>query len=447
MKLVQKIYPDRFILLLIFIFFLISQTAVFIKNVVPLMVNYNPYALLYKNEKGKWVFYREDNVRFFYDTKEKRLLPLPYLSLYPDKFNPARSGKYELKTTSGNLVLVPYGELFPQKFLKAISKNLKALVFFIFGLGVMYVFSRINYKVFKSKKVIYASILLSLILLFLLLFKKFLNPGNSMPSRWLIGTSFQPSEFSKIILIVFLAYYIGVKGEIEKRANFIFVLSVLIFHAILIAFQPDIGMALFIVLLGISLMVLGGVPFRLLVPSVFILGMLGAFILLIHSEHVMKRFSGWLNPLEDPYDKGYQIIKSLNAIANGGFLGAGLGKGLYASIYIRESDTDYVISLLIENLGMLGFIFILILQILFALRLFKFANRIYGIYEKLVIVGIALNFLYSVFVNYAMAMNLLPPKGIALPFISYGISNMLANFIALGIVGSIYRRNASVLNL
>ncbi|WP_461832380.1 FtsW/RodA/SpoVE family cell cycle protein [Aquifex sp.] len=447
MKLFQRIYPDRFILFIIFIFFLISQTAIFIKNVLPLFVSYNPYAVLYKNDKGRWVFYKEDNVRFFYDIKEKRLLPLPYISLYPDKFKPAKFGKYEVKTSLGNFTVVPYGELFPRKLFKAFSKNVKSFIFFIFGLGIMYLFSRINYKIFKEKKVIYTVVITSIILLSVLFIKRLMSPEGAMPSRWLFGTSFQPSEFSKIGLIIFLAYYIGVKGEIEKKANFIFVLFILIAHAFLIAMQPDIGMALFVVLLGVSLMLLGGIPLRLFVPATTVLGILGIFILLMHSEHIMKRFAGWLNPLAYPYDKGYQIIKSLNAIANGGLFGAGLGKGLYAPIYIRESDTDYVISLLIENLGIAGFTFILLIQILFALRLFKIAYRIYGIYEKLVIVGVALNFLYSVFVNYAMAMSLIPPKGIALPFISYGISNLLANFIALGIVGSIYRRNGDVLNL
>jgi len=94
-----------------------------------------------------------------------------------------------------------------------------------------------------------------------------------------------------------------------------------------------------------------------------------------------------------------------------------------------------------------GFLLLITAQLALAFRLLSYTRFIYGTYERLVVLGVALNFFYSVLVNYAMALNLLPPKGIALPFLSYGFSNLLSNAIGLGIVGSIYRRYAPVLNL
>ncbi|RUM29034.1 MAG: FtsW/RodA/SpoVE family cell cycle protein [Aquifex sp.] len=448
MKFIEKVYPDKQILSILLIFFIFSQTFVFLKNVLPLLINYHPNALVYYSQEHGWILYKKNNIRYFYDKNTDEIYPLSYLELFPERFSPAHTGEYFKKIGNKEYKFKPFKEIYFQKLFKSISKNVKLTVFFIFGLIVMYIFSKIDYKIYKNKKVIYSTIIISGLLLTAVLIKKFLYPSqNGMPVRWLIGTSIQPSEFSKVVLILFLAYYIGVKGYIEQLKNLIFVLAVLLGHVGLIAFQPDLGMALFFLLLGISLMWLGGVALRIFIPSLIILGTTGIGILLLYSEHVKKRFQGWLDPLSDPYDKGYQIIKSLQAVINGGFLGQGLGKGLFSAIYIRESDTDYVVSLIIENLGVLGFLFLLFLQLVLVIKLFKFANRVYGIYEKLIIVGVTLNIVYSILVNYAMAFNILPPKGIALPFISYGISNLLTNFIGLGIVGSIYRKHLSVLNL
>lgn len=449
MKFVEKIFPDRIILTLLLVFFLISQTSVFIKNVIPLIVHYNPYAVLkYDEERKKWKLFIHKGVRYFYDLKTKKLYPIPLLEYENYKFKPALKGEYLVNFEGINYKVKPFKELFPRKLWNASFKNVKLLLFWILGFLVMHLFTKINYKVFKNKKIVYTLIFISLFFLVSVLVKKFAGFSNPhMPVRWLFGTSFQPSEFSKIVLILFLAYYIGVKGEIERVSNFFFALFVLVVHASLVAIQTDLGMAIFYIVLGSSLMFVGGTPWRILIPSSLILGFSGVTFILANIETVKKRFSGWLDPFADPYDRGYQIIKSLEAVISGGFFGQGLGKGLYSAIYIRESDTDYVISLIVENLGVIGFVFLLSLQLLFFLRLLKYALRVYGIYEKIIILGVTLNFLYSVFVNYAMAFNILPPKGIALPFISYGVSNLLSSMIMLGIVGSIYRRNSDVLNL
>ncbi|NPA32744.1 MAG: FtsW/RodA/SpoVE family cell cycle protein [Aquificae bacterium] len=447
MKLAEKIYPDKHILSIVLIFFIISQTFVFVKNALPFFISYHPNALLYQTKKG-WKLFKINNVRYFYDLNTSRILPLPYLDVFPERFRPAREGEFETKLAGKTYKLKPYRELLLPKLKKALSKNVKLTIFFLFGLVLMGVFSRTDYRVFKNKKVIYLTVGISLALLVGVLIRKLVAPpASGMPVRWLIGTSIQPSEFSKIVLILFLAYYIGVKGYIEQFKYLLFVLLVILSHALLIALQPDLGMAFFFILLGISLMWLGGVAYRIFVPSLAVLGLAGAGIVALFFDHVKRRFEGWIDPFSDPHDKGYQIIQSLKAIAGGGLFGKGLGKGLHSAVYIRESDTDYIISLIIENLGILGFLVILYLQLLLILKLFRFANRVYGIYEKLIISGVALNIFYSIVVNYAMAFNIIPPKGIALPFLSYGVSNLLANFIGLGIVGSIYRRHLAVLNL
>ncbi|NPB07896.1 MAG: FtsW/RodA/SpoVE family cell cycle protein [Aquificae bacterium] len=440
MNFVERIYPDKKILLILLFFFIISQTFIFLKNVFPLLVEYHPSALLYYDEKtGKYRLLKRNEVRFFYDTERGRAYPLVFLEISPENYKPAHRGEFTVKLEGEEFRVKPYRELLFKKFFSALSKNVKLFLFFLVSLVVLYIISNSDYRVLKRKRVVYLLVTLSLLPLIFLAVKKLISPGG-MPARWLFGTSIQPSEFSKIVIILFLAYYIGNKGYIENFSRYLWVTFIVLLHSLLLLMQPDLGMSMFFLLLAISLLWAGGVSPRFLYPSMVIFGSVGVLSVFLFSEHVQRRFEGWLDPFSDPYDKGYQIIKSLQALVKGGLFGEGLGKGLYAITYIRESDTDYIVSAIVENLGMVGFLLLLGVQVYLVIRLLRFARHIYGMYERLIILGVALNFMYSVLVNYAMAFNLLPPKGIALPFISYGVSNLLANVIGLGIVGSIYRR-------
>ncbi len=447
MKFVERIYPDRRILFIIFFFFLTSQTFLLIKHLYPFLIEYHPYALLKcKSDKTGCRLLQKDNLRFFYDTRTQKIRPLPELFLYPKDFKPLREGYVEAEFDGQKAILIPYREIFWKRLLRKLEKNLKLLLTFIFGLVLLRYLSNINCKKFKNKKLIYALIGLSLFFLLVVAIRKYLS-NSPTPVRWLFGTSIQPSEFSKIVLILFLAYYISNKGSLTRWKNFLWVMFIVLGHAALLVVQPDLGMAAFVLLLSITLIWIGGVAKRIIATSLILFaGFLTGIFYLFFSKHVGERLKGWLDPFADPYDAGYQIIKSLQSIVNGGILGEGLGKGLHAALYIRESDTDYVISLIIENVGLIGFSVLLFLQFILIIRLLKISTHIYGVFERIIVIGVTLNIAYAILVNYAMAFNLLPPKGIALPFISYGISNYLSHIIGLGLVGSIYRRYLSVLN-
>ncbi len=447
MKFVERIYPDGRILFIVVFFFFLSQIFLFIKHVFPFLIEYHPNALLICKEPYKGCeLLKRDKLRFFYDTTTSRLRPLSELFLYPKDYEPLEEGYARTKFEGSEVIVVPYREVFWKELLRRLNKNIKLFVVFIFSLFILAFLSNLNHKKLKEKKLIYTLIVTSGILLVIVAIKKF-SSGSSSPVRWLFGTSIQPSEFSKIVLILFLAHYISDKGSLTKWINFLWVMFIILAHAGLLILQPDLGMAFFVLLLSVTLIWIGGVAKRILFISGFIsLAFVGGTFYLFLSKHVGKRLQSWLDPFADPYDGGYQIIKSLQAITKGGLLGEGLGKGLHAATHIRESDTDYIISLIIENVGLIGFAVILFLQLILILRLLKISTYVYGMFERLVIIGVALNIAYAVLVNYAMAFNLIPPKGIALPFISYGLSNYLSHIIGLGIVGSIYRRYLSVLN-
>lgn len=447
MKFVEQIYPDKRILFIVVFFFFVSQIFLLIKHLFPFLIEYHPYALLTcEKYKVRCELLKRDKLRFFYDTKTRSIHPLPELFLFPESFKPLKEGYVKTKIEGTKVVLVPYRELLGNEIVNKLSKNFKLFGVFILSLFLLRFLSKVDSKKLKDKKLIYTLVGISFLSLLIVAVKKYIS-GSTVPVRWLFGTSIQPSEFSKIVLILFLAYYISDKGSLSNWKNFLWVMSIILGHALLLIIQPDLGMAFFVLLLSVTLIWIGGVSKRILFTSGFLfLAFIATTFYAFLSKHVGERLKSWLDPFADPYNTGYQIIKSLQAITKGGFLGEGLGKGLLAATYIRESDTDYIISLIIENVGVVGFLVILYLQFVLILRLLKISTYVYGTFERLVVIGIALNIAYAILVNYAMAFNLIPPKGIALPFISYGLSNYISYIVGLGIVGSIYRRYVSVLN-
>ncbi|MDW8434431.1 MAG: FtsW/RodA/SpoVE family cell cycle protein, partial [Aquificaceae bacterium] len=214
------------------------------------------------------------------------------------------------------------------------------------------------------------------------------------------------------------------------------------FIAILLLLQPDRGGALFTLLISLLMIYVGGVPkkvYFLILP----ITLLFSLYALTAKGYVAERFSAWKDPFLDPEDSGYQIIQSLYALARGGFLGVGLGQGLQKMGQLPASDTDYVIAIIGEELGFLGVLTVIFLYTVLVLRLLWHSIKTQDPVGKLILFGTAMNFALSFFWNMAMVSNLIPPKGIALPFLSYGSSNLLASLIFLGIAQSVINHKES----
>jgi cell division protein FtsW (lipid II flippase) len=248
---------------------------------------------------------------------------------------------------------------------------------------------------------------------------------------------FQPGEVAKLLLIVFLAGYLREKREVlaQGRVKDFGPLLVIWGGAMLVLVQTnDLGSALlyFGIFLGMLYVATGRASFAAAGLALFVGGSFAAYKLIAKVE---ARVGSWLNPWDDPQGTGYQIIQSSYSIANGGFGGTGLGKGTLESLdgqpLIPFLKTDFIFSALAQELGLVGVAAMLLLYMLFAVRGFRTALLAGDGFSKLLAAGLTFGFALQTFIILGGILRLIPLTGITLPFVSYGGSSVLANFVLL----------------
>lgn len=313
-------------------------------------------------------------------------------------------------------------------------KPLLQLLVFILGLLLSGVIARVDYRSYMRGHLPYVFILLSVLSLLLVLVKK-LVLGKPV-DRWLLGTSLQPLEFVKLALVIFLTSYILNKGGLQQWKYFLWAIFFPVLIALLLLFQPDKGGAVFVLLLTAAIIYVGGVPKRVYIILFLLMGL---FIhqILSSGGYVAERLSAWKDPFADPEEGGYQIIQSIYALARGGPLGVGLGQGIQKMGPLPTADSDYIMATVGEELGFMGILTVFILYGILISRLFYHSLKTQDRMGKLILFGTAINFALAFLWNTAMVSNLIPPKGIALPFLSYGPSNLLASMLFIGVAHSV----------
>lgn len=262
--------------------------------------------------------------------------------------------------------------------------------------------------------------------------------------------NFQPSEIAKVLIIIFLAAYLKDKKELLSISGRKLIgvewpefkhlgplLTMWLLSLFILVFQKDLGssflfFAIFLVMIYVAT---GRGSFVGLGSALFLMGTIGSYFLF---NHVRLRIDIWLNPWLDPANRSYQIVQSLFALAAGSFSGSGLGRGHPG--YIPAVHTDFIFSALAEELGLLGAIAILLIYLLFAYRGFKIALNAEDEFGKLLALGLTSVFTLQGLVIIAGSSRLIPITGITLPFISYGGSSIVSNFILLGLLLGISRR-------
>jgi len=321
----------------------------------------------------------------------------------------------------------------PYKFLKTQG------FFLILGYVIMYIVSKINYqKYFKKANLIFGICFLLLILV--------LIPGvgtvrNGSRSWFGIGGfGIQPSEFTKLGLIIFTSKYLTKNNkELKNIKKGVFpILLVLISVFALIMLQPDFGTGVVIVVSIIVLLFVSGVKMGFFV-KIGILGLIGIVVLILVAPYRMERIVSFLNPWSDPLGSGFQIIQSLYAIGPGGLLGLGLGNSIQKHFYLPEPQTDFIFSIISEEFGFMGILIVSSLFIIIIYQGIKTSIKSEDSFGKYLSFGIIFSLAFQTLLNLMVVVGLIPVTGVTLPFLSYGGSSLLITLVSMGIVLNVSR--------
>ncbi|MDX1498624.1 MAG: rod shape-determining protein RodA [Woeseiaceae bacterium] len=258
--------------------------------------------------------------------------------------------------------------------------------------------------------------------------------------RWLdLGIRFQPSEIMKLAVPMMAAWYLHDR-QIPPRLGQLLLIGVLIVvPTALIAVQPDLGTALLIAASGIIVIILAGLPVRIML-ALALLSVPGAFGLWQFMEDYQKqRVLTLIDPDSDPLGAGYNIIQSKIAIGSGGLFGKGWTNGSQAHLqYLPERDTDFIFAVMGEELGLLGVLTLLCLYVFVVGRGLDGDIQAPDTYSRLLAGSISLTFFVYVFVNTAMVTGLVPVVGVPLPLVSFGGTSMVTLMAGFGILMSIH---------
>jgi rod shape determining protein RodA len=265
--------------------------------------------------------------------------------------------------------------------------------------------------------------------------------------RWLDFRLFpvQPSELAKIIVIVVMAKFLADRdGQMDKFRNLLLSLFLVIPPLVLIYLQPDLGTTVIVAMIWLVMALMGGVNW-------FQVGLLGIgalfttpVIWLTMADYQRDRLLLFLNPESDP-DAYYNIQQALISIGSGGFLGKGFSIGTQNQLhFLRVRHTDFIFSVIGEELGLLGSLLLFLLILALIWRVMRAADLTGDPFGRLICIGVATVIFFQSFVNLGVNLGLLPVTGTPLPFISYGGSSLIAFLISLGLVQSVLMRRKAL---
>lgn len=259
-------------------------------------------------------------------------------------------------------------------------------------------------------------------------------------TRWLRfgAIAFQPAEFARLVLIIYLAYSMDRKQEQLKHFSIGFLphLLVLAVFIVLLFMQPDFGSVVIFGLITWIMLFVGGIRMLHLLTSLVLI-LPAAYLCMINAAYRFKRLLSFLDPWQYPNDEGYQIIHSMMAFGTGGLWGTGIGNGIQKLFYLPEPHTDFIFSVIGEELGFIGIVVILALYGLILWRGIRIARQTNDLFGAYMATGLTTAITLQVCVNMGVAVGLLPTKGLTLPFLSYGGTSLLINMASIGILMNI----------
>lgn len=318
------------------------------------------------------------------------------------------------------------------------------LLYLLIGLIMMFIAMSMDINIMRrwAKPVLALSVaLLTLVLI------PHIGREASGARRWFrVGpVNFQPSEFAKIAIMIYLADLISRKKELMKSFLHGYMPAIIIMGGVvgLVLLEPDLGTAVTISLVSFIMMYVSGVRTSYIFAS-FLASLPVLYLLLFKVAYRRKRMMIFLNPWADKRGTGFQIIQSFIALGSGGILGVGLGQSRQKLFYLPASHTDFIFSIIGEELGFLGTASIVILFTLFVWEGMKVAFKAPGMFERMLSLGVVSMIALEAIINIGVTAGALPTKGLPLPFISYGGSGLIFHLMAVGLLLNVAKRCETV---
>jgi cell division protein FtsW len=341
----------------------------------------------------------------------------------------------------GSMMVYSASAMFSLKETESISQNTyfyKQIGFSLIGLGAMFVVSRVDYHLYQKPWIVYGGVALTCVLLLAV----FGFPEINGARRWIRmgGFSFQPSELAKIVLPVFLAYYLTKKedevGSITKT-----VIPCILGLALLgglVFLEKDLGTT--IVLCAIFSAVYFAAGARILhIATVGVVMVIGGAAAILLAPWRVARLMAFLDPFKYADDEAYQVVQSLYAIGSGGVLGEGYAQGHQKLFYLPYPYSDFIFSVVGEEFGLVGTLAVVIAFGLLLWRGARAAVLAPDRFGMLLAIGVITGIVVQALFNISVVISILPAKGIPLPFISYGGSSVVVTLIGVGILLNISR--------
>jgi len=306
------------------------------------------------------------------------------------------------------------------------------------GLVAMLILSAIDYRYYNM---LYGPMYVVIIILLVALIAFGELTGGTQ--RWFAGGAIQPGELAKLVVIIVLAKYLSEHdGEMDRPQYLLVSMLIVALPMLLIFLQPDMGTSIIIGTIWLAMALMAGM-------RIFHLGLLGGaaalaspVVWLAMKDYMRQRVLLFLNPAANP-DDYYNVQQALISIGSGGWLGKGFGSGTQSHLrFLRVRHTDFIFSVISEELGMLGALLLFVLIILLLWRILRAANLSGDPFGRNICVGVAAVIFVQSFVNIGVNLGIMPVTGTPLPFVSYGGSSLLTFLLALGLVQSVlmYRK-------
>jgi len=312
----------------------------------------------------------------------------------------------------------------------------------LLGTGLLLIAKNLDYH--KLHQYTYPIMIVTFLLLIMVMFPEFSKKVGGA-RRWLVfgGFSFQPSELAKFTLVLFIAKSLVKRADKLRSFAYGYLpnLIVLGFFFIPIFFQPDFGTVMVILAVTFTMLFIAGLRKKFLFLSILAIIPIVASAILF-AEYRTRRIIAFLNPWEDPSGVGFQAVQSFYAFGRGGFWGAGLGESSQKLYRLPEAHTDFIFSVIGEELGFVGTTAIVLLFLIFIWRGFLTAYQAKDPFGTHLATGLTLLIGLQAFINLGVASGLLPTKGLTLPFISMGGSSMLVTMLSVGVILNISEQTA-----